>query len=215
MKRVIIESPYAAHRLADIAVNLKYLRAAMRDCLMRDEAPFASHGLYTQEGVLDDDDLAERLRGIAAGFAWRDASDMTVVYSDLGVSKGMECGIAYARGCGHPIEFRNLDGWGTEYDIKDTEDMEDYEKRDAPIIQKLLRGLGYELTIEDVREFWRDYSERNYSAGWLAVYSGEERLARQKQDLSNYIVGRRAAATVTLNTFPQPPAPVVIRSETE
>lgn len=47
---VIIESPYAG----DVDRNLEYLRAAMRDCLKRGEAPFASHALYTQPGVLDD-----------------------------------------------------------------------------------------------------------------------------------------------------------------
>ena len=36
MIRVIIESPYAG----DVEKNLRYLRAAMHDCLMRGEAPF-------------------------------------------------------------------------------------------------------------------------------------------------------------------------------
>lgn len=50
MIRVIIESPYAG----DVDANLTYLRACLRDCLLRGEAPFASHGLYAQPGVLDD-----------------------------------------------------------------------------------------------------------------------------------------------------------------
>ena len=104
MKRVIIESPYAG----DIETNLSYLRAAMRDCLLRGEAPFASHALYTQPGVLDDNDSNERAMGIQAGFAWRAAADMTVVYTDLGASRGMQYGIDHATNLGHPIEFRSL-----------------------------------------------------------------------------------------------------------
>jgi len=64
---VILETPYAG----DVAGNLAYLRACMRDCLQRGEAPFASHALYTQAGVLRDDVAAEREQGIHAGFAWR------------------------------------------------------------------------------------------------------------------------------------------------
>ena len=42
MRRVIVESPYAG----DVERNIAYVRAAMRDCLMRGEAPLASHLLY-------------------------------------------------------------------------------------------------------------------------------------------------------------------------
>jgi hypothetical protein len=48
---VVVESPYAGN----IERNLRYLRACMADCLRRGEAPFASHGLYTQPGVLRDE----------------------------------------------------------------------------------------------------------------------------------------------------------------
>ena len=108
MKKVIVETPYAG----DIETNLKYLRACMRDCLLRGEAPFASHGLYTQPGVLRDEVKEERDHGIAAGFAWRAASDMTVVYTDLGTSRGMQYGIDHAKSIDHPIEYRTLgEGW--------------------------------------------------------------------------------------------------------
>lgn len=104
VKRVIVESPYAG----DIEKNMRYVRACMRDCLLRDEAPFASHALYTQDGVLRDEVTEERSHGITAGFAWREAADLTVVYTDLGTSKGMEYGIAHAKELGHPIEYRTL-----------------------------------------------------------------------------------------------------------
>lgn len=106
MQRVVVESPYAG----DIERNVEYARACMHDCLMRGEAPYASHLLYTQPGVLDDNVADERQHGINAGFAWRDASDKTVVYIDLGVTKGMEYGIAHAKFTNHPIEERRLGG---------------------------------------------------------------------------------------------------------
>lgn len=108
MRRVIVESPYAG----DVERNLRYLRACMADCLARGEAPFASHALYTQPGVLRDEDPRERDLGIQAGFAWRQSAEATVVYTDLGMSRGMEYGLAHARGLGHVIEYRKLgDNW--------------------------------------------------------------------------------------------------------
>ena len=107
MRCVIIESPYAGN----IERNVKYAREAMWDCLQRGEAPYASHLLYTQVGVLDDSDPIQRERGIQAGFAWRSASQATVVYEDLGISTGMKYGIEHAKKLGHPIEYRKLKGW--------------------------------------------------------------------------------------------------------
>jgi len=107
MRLVIIESPYAG----DVDQNLEYLRACMRDCLSRGEAPFASHGLYTQPGVLDDSIESERAFGIQAGFAWRQVAEATVVYVDLGISRGMEFGIEDAIARGAPVERRELGEW--------------------------------------------------------------------------------------------------------
>lgn len=101
---VVIESPYAG----DTEKNLRYVRACMRDCLLRGEAPFASHALYTQPGVLRDDVPEERQHGIEAGFAFRPLMAKTVVYEDLGYSNGMNHGIAHAIEIGHPIEYRKL-----------------------------------------------------------------------------------------------------------
>lgn len=104
--RVIIESPYAGN----VERNLEYLRACLRDSLLRGEAPFASHGLYTLPGVLDDDDPDERDLGIAAGFVWREVASFTAVYEDLGISRGMRLGIVHAEQLGHRIERRSLGG---------------------------------------------------------------------------------------------------------
>lgn len=104
---VIVESPYNG----DVERNLRYLRACMHDCFLRGEAPFASHGLYTQPGVLRDDVPGERELGIAAGLVWGLKADRTVVYTDLGVTSGMLQGMAHAKLNGRPIELRTLTGW--------------------------------------------------------------------------------------------------------
>lgn len=110
MRRVVIESPYAG----DVERNLRYLRACMADCLRRDEAPYASHALYTQPGVLDDDVPEERRQGMEAGFAWGEAAEATVMYMDLGVSLGMLAGEERALRAGRPIEYRWIKGEWSE-----------------------------------------------------------------------------------------------------
>lgn len=104
MRKVIVESPYAGN----VDRNVAYARLCLKDCLLRLEAPFASHLLYTQPNVLDDSVLEERRLGIEAGFEWRSSADVTVVYTDLGISSGMELGIKHAKKQGRPIEYRTL-----------------------------------------------------------------------------------------------------------
>lgn len=110
MKLVIIESPYAAETVQGRKDNITYLRRCLRDSLMRGEAPFASHAIYTQYGVLDDALPEERSRGIAAGLEWGAKAEATIVYVDRGVSSGMNQGVARALVEGRPVEFRSLDG---------------------------------------------------------------------------------------------------------
>ena len=107
VRLVILESPYAG----DVTTNEVYARDCMRDSLLRGEAPYASHLLYTQPGVLDDNVQDERALGISAGFAWRGVAQATIVYTDLGISHGMELGIADAKNRGVPVEFRQLAAW--------------------------------------------------------------------------------------------------------
>jgi hypothetical protein len=102
VRRVIIESPYAG----DVERNLRYLRRAMRDCLERGEAPYASHALYTQPGVLDDDVPEQRELGIYAGLEWGKVADATVLYEDYGRSSGMVLGMIAAREAGRLIVIR-------------------------------------------------------------------------------------------------------------
>ena len=114
MRRVILESPYAGNSswrpvaLFQRARNRRYARAAVRDSLMRGEAPQASHLLYTQPGILRDGIASERQQGIDAGLAWLATAEASVVYVDLGISKGMASGIEAARSIGIPVEFRAL-----------------------------------------------------------------------------------------------------------
>lgn len=110
MKRVILESPYAAATPERIARNVEYARACVRDSLSRGEAPIASHLLYTQPGILRDEVPDERQWGIDAGLAWRGVAEASVVYTDLGTTRGMEYGIKAAEASGIPVEYRNI-GW--------------------------------------------------------------------------------------------------------
>jgi hypothetical protein len=104
---VVVESPFAG----DVEKNLRYLRACLADCLKRGEAPFASHGLYTQPGVLRDEEPAERLKGIMAGLSIAKALGApSVVYTDLGISKGMQVGIEHARETERLVVYRTLGG---------------------------------------------------------------------------------------------------------
>jgi len=105
MKRVIIESPYQGAGLLQSTYQV-YLHKCLLDSLNRGEAPFASHGFYTQ--VLDDDDPKERALGMKSGMAWYGCADLVAVYMDHGISPGMQAGIDFAIGLGIPIEERRL-----------------------------------------------------------------------------------------------------------
>ena len=104
MKKVIVESPYAG----DVERNETYARACLHDCLLRGEAPIASHLLYTQPGILDDTIPEERQLGIDAGLEWGEMAEATVVYTDHGISKGMQYGIKAAEKANRPMEYRKL-----------------------------------------------------------------------------------------------------------
>lgn len=105
---VVVESPFAG----DVPRNLRYLRAALRDCLRRGEAPYASHAIYTQPGVLDDGVAEDRKLGMESGFEFKNVADCTIVYTDLGISPGMQAGIDASQAKGYRYEYRTLgDGW--------------------------------------------------------------------------------------------------------
>lgn len=89
MRRVILESPYAGSSGRTVEENIEYAKRCIKDCLKRGESPIASHLLFTQQGILDDEKEMERALGISAGLAWSDCADCVVFYTDFGMSKGM------------------------------------------------------------------------------------------------------------------------------
>jgi hypothetical protein len=97
MLRVIIESPYAGN----VERNVAYAKLCLKDSLMRNEAPIASHILHTM--VLDDTIPKERKMGIEAGLAWVCVADKHIFYTDYGMSKGMTQAMTFA--LDHNIEF--------------------------------------------------------------------------------------------------------------
>jgi hypothetical protein len=104
MKRVILESPYAG----DIDSNIKYARECVKHSLSLGEAPIASHLLYTQKGILDDNIPSERKLGIDAGLIWKEVADAHVFYIDLGISKGMQYAIESLSNKNVKVEFRKI-----------------------------------------------------------------------------------------------------------
>ena len=108
IRLVMIESPYAG----DVEANTEYARQCVADSLSRGEAPFASHLLYTQPGILDDTIPDERRKGIRAGLLWAAAAaDLTAVYVDRGITPGMREGIRRAREEGRAVVHRMLDDY--------------------------------------------------------------------------------------------------------
>jgi hypothetical protein len=114
MYRVMIESPLKADTPEGVDRNISYARAAMRDSLARGEAPLASHLLYAQPGILDDQVVDQRHQGMQAGWAWLLSADRVAVYQDLGITPGMRRGIEIATNNHIPVEYRELGGWRNE-----------------------------------------------------------------------------------------------------
>ena len=114
MRRVILESPYAGkqpNRLCsemERRRNILYARLAVRDALSKGDAPVASHLLYTQPRVLNDNLESERRWGIDAGLVWGMVAEATVVYHNFGISAGMAYGIKHAEIAKRPVEMRLL-----------------------------------------------------------------------------------------------------------
>ena len=102
MIRTIVESPYRG----DVARNKAYLDRCLLDSLKRGEAPIASHKIFTD--ILDDNSPNQRNIGIRAGLAWIQVADLMAVYTDLGISDGMENAMSRARLHKIPIELREI-----------------------------------------------------------------------------------------------------------
>ena len=89
--------------------NEKSSELCMHDCLVNhNEAPYASHLLYTRTWVLRDEIPEDRKLGIEAGFYWRDVAEQTNFYVDLGMTDGMKLGVDDCNEKGKPFELRSL-----------------------------------------------------------------------------------------------------------
>lgn len=106
MKRVQLESPYRGNNYEQTELNIEYAHLCIADCLSRNEAPFASHILYTK--ATDDTNPVERAFGIEAGFAFLAIAEKSVVYTDFGISEGMKKGIQRALDLQLDVEYRKL-----------------------------------------------------------------------------------------------------------
>jgi len=102
MNLVILESPYAGK----VKRNIDYARKCIKDSLLRGESPIASHLLYTQKNILNDNDPNERTLGINAGLEWSRVADYHVFYIDYGMSNGMRYSIKKLIENNKKYEFR-------------------------------------------------------------------------------------------------------------
>lgn len=106
MRRVIVESPYRGANQSERLRNVSYLKRCLRDCIMRGESPYASHGLLP--GALEEDRVEERQLGIEAGYAWWEVADLVVFYQDYGMSNGMAAAMRRCDEDNKPYEIRTL-----------------------------------------------------------------------------------------------------------
>jgi len=107
-KLVAIESPFRGEGYSETEINILYAKACIHDALTKGEFPYASHLFFTQDGILDDKIPEERKLGIDAGIGWANVAKKRVVYTDRGISTGMEYGIKAAKESGVEVEYRTL-----------------------------------------------------------------------------------------------------------
>uniref|UniRef100_A0AAU8HZ04 DUF7768 domain-containing protein n=1 Tax=Rhizobium phage IG49 TaxID=3129228 RepID=A0AAU8HZ04_9CAUD len=117
MKIVQIESPFSPSNGKTVEENIEYARKAVKAVLLSGFTPFASHLLYTQDGVLDDNIPSERKLGIDAGFEFyrQRRVDECWIYTENGISSGMIAGIECALESGIPLVFASIEFHGSDY----------------------------------------------------------------------------------------------------
>lgn len=106
MKLVFVVSPYSATEKTQLEGNVAYAVMAMRDCFARGEAPYVGHIMYPC--VLRDDVPEERTLGMESAWGFLARCDLMVVYTDRGVSIGMQADINEAKRLGVPIVTRQI-----------------------------------------------------------------------------------------------------------
>jgi hypothetical protein len=105
---VIIESPFKAETKVQQEIHIQYARKAIRHSLNKGEFPFASHLLYTQPGIFNDEIIEERELGINANLEIIKRADLVAIYSDYGISEGMLKAIAHCVAYGIPMVSRYI-----------------------------------------------------------------------------------------------------------
>jgi hypothetical protein len=85
--RAYVASPFKGATVEETRQNIIYARLCMEDSLGRGESPYLSHLLITQ---IYAETPALREAGLKAGDAWREAADLVAVYTDLGITPGMQ-----------------------------------------------------------------------------------------------------------------------------
>lgn len=169
MLTVIIESPYAADTAAGVARNLRYLRACIAYCLSQDAAPYASHGLYTQPGVLNDKVPEERKKGMRAGFSIAKKLDERWMFIDLGITDGMLRGEESAKKYGQPVRRLSIPDW-------------EKNARHEALIDQVLAGIIFHFTSDLELEIFAP--AREVLASWSdeELISVREYIRRFKSD---------------------------------
>jgi len=103
---VIIESRYAAKTAEGLIRNWNYLRFAIADSISRGEAPFASHGFFTQ--MLNDRSPEARKLGLRLAVEFIKRADAMAIYTDYGWSRGMRAGARWAVRFDLPLTERKI-----------------------------------------------------------------------------------------------------------
>jgi len=103
---VFVASPYRGN----MSLHLDYAEACEEDSISRNEVPFLPHKSALVR-IYDDNDPAQREKGINAGKAVMDKFKHAVFYTDIIWSDGMLDEYAYAKSKGYEIEKRIILGW--------------------------------------------------------------------------------------------------------
>lgn len=196
-RRVLIESPYGRNQdgsrcnAAEYDRNTRYVRRAILDCLLRGEAPFASHALYPLSGMRDDDP-ADRRVGMVAGFAWGECAELIAVYSDHGITEGMAEGMRRWDELGIPVVNRLIGKesmWAGHVTADALEKAPDL-MRDQPPPVHGARAV-WDMVVVDMKQRDRD-GERKYGCR-LSVGDGRDAMVDAYQEALDLVVYLRKA----------------------
>ena len=105
---VLLELPYESKTKEELEKYIEYAESCIDDCFERGESPFNYHLFHPPEIILRNNESKERKLRIEADLAWMELADAIVVYTDLGITKGMKRGIERAKEIDKIIEHRQL-----------------------------------------------------------------------------------------------------------